>query len=269
MKRKILVLALALCLIFCLAGCGDSGSNSTEPAADATVLKVGFDAEYPPFGYIAEDGSYDGFDLAMAEEVCNRLGWEFEAIPIDWNTKDAELASGTINCIWNGFTCTGREDAYTWSDPYYDNSIVLVTKADSGIKSLADLEGKVVMAQSASSAVDALNAHPEILETCELIQEADYNTGFMDLEMGTVDAVAADLGVATFQVSERGDQYVILDEPISTEQYGIGFLLGNTELRDQVNTVVKEMAADGSMLEIAQKYVDKGLVIEALCLISK
>lgn len=75
------------------------------------------------------DGTYDGFDLAMAKELCARLGWEYEAVAIDWNSKDAELSSGTINCIWNGFTYTGRENDYTFSDPYVDNSIVMVVKA--------------------------------------------------------------------------------------------------------------------------------------------
>ena len=98
----------------------------------------------------------------MAKELCARLGWEYEAVAIDWNSKDAELSSGTINCIWNGFTYTGRENDYTFSDPYVDNSIVMVVKADSGITSLADLAGKSVMAQAASSAVDAINENEDV-----------------------------------------------------------------------------------------------------------
>ena len=145
--KKTLAVLLALCLVFTL--------TATAAFADGKLI-VGFDAEFPPYGFLAEDGSYDGFDLAMAKEVCDRLGWEFEAVPIDWDAKDAELSSGNINCIWNGFTYTGREDQYTWSEPYVDNSIVLVVKADSGISSLADLAGKTVMAQAGSSAVDAV-----------------------------------------------------------------------------------------------------------------
>lgn len=243
------------------------GSEDKDAAGDEGILKVGFDAEYPPFGYIAEDGSYDGFDLACAEEVCNRLGWEFEAIPIDWNSKDAELKAGNINCIWNGFTYTGREDEYTWSDPYADNSIVLVVKADSGITSMEDLAGKAVMAQTGSSAVDAIDANPEFKESVkEVIQLADYNLGFMELDQGTVAAVAADLGVATYNVNAKKGDYVILEVPLQKEQYAIGFLKGNDALRDQVNTVIHEMAEDGTMMEIAKKYEDKGLVLDSLIL---
>ena len=257
--KKFLCLVLALIMVLGLTACGQSSSDNK--------LIVGFDAEFPPFGYIAEDGSYDGFDLAMAQEVCKRLGWEYQAVAIDWNSKDSELKSGNINCIWNGFTYTGREDEYTWSDPYIDNSIVLVVKKDSGITSFADMAGKTVMAQTASSAVDALAENTALSDSLkEVVQLADYNMGFMELKQGTVDAIAADLGVATYQIASNDGEYVILDEPVSQEQYAIGFLLGNTELRDKVNEQLKAIAEDGTMMTIAEKYVDAGLVLDSLCL---
>ena len=257
--KKIIAVILAFVLVFSLCACGAK--------KDDNKFVVGFDAEFPPFGYIAEDGSYDGFDLAMAKEVCDRLGWEFEAVPIDWNAKDAELAAGNISCIWNGFTCTGREDEYTWSDAYVDNSIVVVVKADSGISSLADLAGKNLMVQAASSGADAVYANEELAASCNVVELPDYNMGFIEIAQGTVDAIAVDLGVAAFQIAANGGDFVILDEPVSTEQYAIGFLKGNTELRDKVNAVLLDMAADGTMLKIAENYVDVGVVIDSLCLI--
>ena len=260
MKKIItFILSTVMCLSLCSCGASETGTQT---------LTVGFDAEFPPFGFVAADGSYDGFDLAMARELCNRLGWEYQETAIDWNAKDSELSSGNINCIWNGFTCTGREDQYTWSDPYVDNSIVLVVKADSGITSMTDLAGKTVMAQAASSAVDAINANEAFKASLkEVIELADYNTGFMELKQGTVDAIAADQGVAAYQIANNEGEYIILDEAISTEQYAVGFLKGNTELRDAVNAELKKMAEDGTMLEIAQNYVDAGLVIESLCML--
>lgn len=262
--KKAICLVLSLVLVFSLAACGskDSGSETKK-------LIVGFDAEFPPFGFIDEDGNYDGFDLAMAQEVCKRLGWEYEAVAIDWDSKDAELSSGNINCIWNGFTYTGRENDYTWSDPYVDNSIVLVVKADSDIASKADLAGKSVMAQAGSSAVDALNEDESGFTASlkEVVQLADYNLGFMELDQGTVDALAVDLGVAMAQINQKAGAYTILDEAVSTEQYAIGFLKGNTELRDAVNEQLLAMAKDGTMLKIAEQYVDEGVVIDSLCLI--
>ena len=262
MKKMKRFLCLALTLVMAatmLIGCGKK---------DKQQLIVGFDAEFPPFGYLAADGTYDGFDLAMAEELCKRLGWEFKAVPIDWNSKDTELKGGNINCIWNGFTYTGRENEYTWSDPYVDNSIVIVVKADSGIKTLADLAGKTVMAQTASSAVDGIDGNESFKNSLkEVVQLADYNTGFLELKQGTVDAVAADIGVAAYQVAQNGSDYVILEEAVSTEQYAVGFLLGNTELRDAVNAELKKKAADGTKLKIAKNYESVGLVIDNLCML--
>ncbi len=261
--KRVISLALSLVLVLALAACGgkqDGGSSKK--------LIVGFDAEFPPFGFINEKGEYDGFDLAMAQEVCKRLGWEYQAVAIDWDSKDAELSSGNINCIWNGFTYTGRENDYTWSDPYVDNSIVLVVKADSGIKTKADLAGKTVMAQAGSSAVDAIEADAAFKGSLkELVQLADYNLGFMELDQGTVDALAADLGVAMAQLNQKAGAYVIIDEAVSTEQYAIGFLKGNTELRDAVNAQLHAMAEDGTMRKIAEQYVEEGVVLDSLCLL--
>lgn len=271
--KKFLCMMLALVMALALVACGgaktdEGGAKTDEGDSKVKTLIVGFDAEFPPYGFVAEDGSYDGFDLAMAKEVCDRLGWEFKAVPIDWDFKDNELSAGNINCIWNGFTYTGRENDYTWSDPYVDNQIVIVVKADSGIASFADLAGKKVMAQAASSAVDALNENTELKDTLAgVVELSDYNLGFMELEQGSVDAVAADLGVAKYQISSNDGSYVILEEPVSSEQYAVGFLKGNTELRDAVNEQLIAMAKDGTMLSIAEKYVDAGLVLENLCLI--
>ena len=284
--KKWIALLLAMVLCLSLAACGSNNDNNnannttddqntpaagqednTQPSGEKQKLIVGFDAEFPPFGFIAEDGSYDGFDLAMAKELCSRLGWDFEAVAIDWDTKDAELKAGSINCIWNGFTYTGREEEYTWSDPYVENKIVLVVKADSGITSMADLAGKTVMAQAASSAVDAIEANEEFKSSLkEVVELGDYNMGFMELAQGSVAAVAADLGVAAYQAANNEGEYVILDDAISTEQYAIGFLKGNTELRDAVNAELLKMAEDGTMMSIGENYVDKGLVLESLCL---
>ena len=277
--KKILTIVLSLCLVVgLLAGCGSSSPTAAdpteapaEPAADTSAgggkLIVGFDAEFPPFGYIAEDGSYDGFDLALAQEVCRRLGWEYEAVAIDWSAKDAELKAGNINCIWNGFTCTGREDEYTWSDAYVDNSIVAIVRADSSIESLADLAGKTVMVQTASSGLDALTANEALTASFgELVQLPDYNTGFLELRQGSVDAVVVDIGVGNYQIANTEGDYAVLGEAVSTEQYAVGFYKGNEALRDAVNEQLLAMAQDGTMLEIAQKYVDKGLSVDSLCL---
>jgi len=241
----------------------DTGEEESAGGKEkGATFTVGFDAEFPPYGYMDENGEYTGFDLELAQEVCARNGWELVKEPIDWDSKDMELSSGSIDCIWNGFTMNGREDAYTWSVPYVDNSQVFVVKSDAGISSFEDLAGKAVGVQKDSSALAALESDASELAGTfgELGQYADYNTGFMDLEAGAIDAIAIDIGVADYQIASRGEGYLILEERLATEQYGIGFLLGNEELKDQVESTLLEMAQDGKFMEIAQKYGLEGSV---------
>ncbi|MCI8727072.1 MAG: amino acid ABC transporter substrate-binding protein [Hungatella sp.] len=236
----------------------EAGQEETSEAAKAGgTFTVGFDQDFPPMGFVGDDGEYTGFDLELAKETADRLGLEFVPQPIAWDAKDMELNSGTIDCIWNGFTMNGREDDYTWSKPYMDNSQVFVVSADSGISTLGDLAGKIVEVQADSSAEAALKDNTELAGTFGTLQTTpDYNTAFMDLEMGAVDAIAMDVIVAGYQIEQRGDdgKYVILDETLASEEYGIGFKKGNEELRDKVQTTLEEMAADGTLKEISDKW---------------
>lgn len=266
MSKKILSLVLAAGMILSFAACGNSSTGTASDAAASnsdTKFIVGFDAEYPPYGFKDEaTGEYVGSDLDLAQEVCDRRGWELEKQPIDWDSKDMELNSGSIDCIWNGMTYTGREAQYTWSDPYVDNSIMVVVAADSDISSLADLAGKTVTTQADSSALTALTEGDavELAGTfAALEQVADYNTAFMNLKSGAVDAIAVDIGVAQYQLNNNPDGYKMLDEPISKEQYAIAFKLGNEELRDQVQETLYEMLDDGTFMEIINNYKEYNL----------
>ena len=249
MKKLVSILLTVAMAATLLVGCGN----------DDNTLIVGFDAEFPPYGYQDDNGEYVGFDLDLAAEVCVRNGWELVKQPINWDSKDMELDAETIDCIWNGFTMTGRETEYTWTCAYIDNSQVFVVKADSGITTLEDLKNKNVGVQADSSALAALQSTEEggaaeLADTfLSLTQYGDYNTGFMELESGVIDALAMDIGVAQYQMEARGDEYVMLEEKLATEQYAIGFKLGNTDLRDQVEKTLLEMAEDGTILEIAKQ----------------
>lgn len=278
-KRATLLLALAMLATTVLAGCGSkedkSADNKKEDKKEAKVenddetLIVGFDASFPPYGYKDDDGEYVGFDLELAQEVCDRNDWKLVKQPIDWDAKDMEIDSGTIDCIWNGFTMNGREDEYTWSDPYIDNKQVIVVATDSGINSFDDLSGKLVETQADSSALAALQGDQKELAGTfgSLTEIAEYNTAFMDLESGACAAIAMDIGVAYYQINSRKnpDDYKVLDEEISSEQYAVGFKLGNEELRDKVQATLDEMAEDGTVAKIAEKYEDFG-VPGSLCI---
>lgn len=287
MKKKVLMAVLVSAAAFSMAACsgGQTEETTAETAAETEAAKeteaeessaqteaadaeseeaaggtliVGFDQDFPPMGFVGDDGEYTGFDLELAQEVASRLGLEYTPQPIAWDSKDLELDSGNIDCIWNGFTITGREDDYTWTEPYMANTQVFVVAKDSGIASVDDLAGKVVEVQTDSSAQAALNENPDLTATFgQLLTTADYNTAFMDLEQGAVDAIAMDVIVAGYQIQQRGVDFVILDDAISEEEYAVGFKKGNEALRDQVQGALEEMAADGTLAEISNKWFGK------------
>ena len=270
MNRKIGVILALVLVAFLVMGSASAGlfdflggnSSSRNVTNDNNTFIVGFDAEFPPYGFSDGKGGYQGFDLDLAQEVCNRNNWTLVKQPIDWDAKDSELNSGTIDCIWNGFTINGREKDYTWSDAYIDNKQVVVVKEDSGINSLDDLKGKTVETQKDSSALAALKGDNKTLgdSFAKLVEVADYNTGIMDLKSGACDAVALDIGVAQYQVSNGNNTGLkILNDSISSEQYGIGFKLGNTALKDQVQKTLDEMYADGTVAKIAENYSSYGV----------
>lgn len=260
-----------------LSGCGGASTENKEEATTTVTsieeasteavaetggtFTVGFDQDFPPMGFVDEEtGEFTGFDLDLAAEVASRLGLEIKYQPIAWDAKDAELSSGTIDCIWNGFTINGREDDYTWSEAYMKNNQVFVVKKDSGITSSADLAGKIVDVQTDSSAEVALNDNTELSGSfAQLIQVADYNTAFMDLESGAVDAIAMDDTVASYQIEKRNADFVVLEESIAAEEYGIGFKKGNEELRDKVQATLEDMAADGTMAKISTEWFGKDI----------
>ena len=235
-------------------------TEASEAGAAGGTFTVGFDLEFPPMGYVGDDGEYTGFDLEVAEEVAKRLGMEFFPQPVDWTAKDMELESGNIDCCWNGFTMTGREDDYTWTEAYMANQQVFVVTAESGIKTLADLAGKVVEVQAESSAEAALKDDPDLTGTFGTLQTTpDYNTAFMDLQMGAVDAIAMDEVVARFQIEQRQVDFIVLDETLAAENYAVGFKKGNDALKDQVQAQLEALAADGTLAKISEKWFDKDI----------
>ena len=239
--KKLLSLALALLLAACCLPFLFSCKKEEKK------LILGFDATYPPYGYLDEaTGKYVGFDLEYAQKVCNNLGYKLELLPIEWASKDEQLKTGAIDFIWNGFTYEGREEAYEWSDRYLNNSIVVLVKSDSGISALSDLAGKIVTVQSKSSGETALSEKSDLVASFKNGKyelDADYTAAFNRLSAGAVEAIVVDVGVAEYLIRDKAG-YKILNEQISTETYGVGFLKGNTALRDEINAEMKKIATE-------------------------
>lgn len=244
----------------------ESASASSASAVEIDKLVVGFDQEYPPYGYIGDDGEFTGFDLELAQEVCARNGWEYVAQPINWDTKLEELNAGAFDCIWNGFTMQGREGDYAFSEPYMDNGQVVLVKADSDIQDLDDLAGKVVATQVDSAAEELLvegGDQAELGASFAALETRDtYAIAVTELDAGAFDALACDLSIAAFYTAGNPDAYRVLPTNLSEESYAVAFRTTDTALADQVTSTLRDMVADGFVQDLCAKYADDGITFD-------
>lgn len=259
--KKIIAIVLTVMMVLALGA-----------SAESITFKMGFDAEYPPYTYMDDSGEYTGFDVEMCKAVCEKLGWDLELIPINWDTKLITLEAKEIDCIWSGLTIDVLDpEAYTLSMAYSDNTQMILTKADSGIATLADLAGKIVGVQLGTSAdlllqdEEGQKALADTFEGGEPMRFSDYNTCFTELQAGSIDAIAIDIGVAANKIKEYGDAYVMLEESIASEKYGICFRKDDAEMCAQIESAYMELVADGTYKTLAEKY---GLDVNALCLLN-
>ncbi len=282
MKKKIALILAGVILVLSLglAACGTGSDTTDTDAANGTesaegekmvvddakvaaaandgIFKIGLDPEFPPMGFRDTDGNYVGFDIDLAKEVAKRLGMEFEAVPINWDAKNMELGAGNIDCIWNGFTMTGREGDYLWTSPYVSNAQVVVVNENSGIESEADLAGKVLALQQGSTAENALNSRTDIKDSlANTLFVADNVSALNELKVGGVDAVLVDEVVADYYMAQNPGLKTVAS--LAQETYGVGFALGNSALRDKVETTLQEMAADGTMKKISEEWFGKDI----------
>ena len=254
MKKMIAVL-MAAAMLLALCACGNTAAPSAAPAEKKTFI-MGIDPEYPPFSYLGDDGKYTGFDVEVCQAVCDYLGWKLEIFGVNWDEKLIQLDSMECDCVWSGMTILDsmKEAGYVISEPYYDNTQVLVVKADSGFTSSADLAGKIVAVQLGTSGEALLNGDlADLAASFENVLTCDsFLKCFTELEGNAVDAVFVDLPVAASYAANH-DDVSIIDEELGAEQYGIAFRSGDAELCAQVEEAVQALVENGTYAEIAAK----------------
>ena len=256
MKKIVKLLLASGILVSSLSGC--------KKAYEGKFV-LGLDASFPPMGFTEADGTITGYDIDLAKEVSKRLNLEFVAKPINWEAKELELSSGSIDCIWNGFTMTEeRLEKMAFTSAYLNNDQILVVRNDGTINSLKDAEGKVIGCQSGSSAEEAIESNKEFASSLKSVKKYEDNlTALNDLEVGGIDAVVMDSVVADYTIKIGKRNLTVVEESLSKEAYGIGFRNDENgiELRDKVQKVLLEMAEDGTVAKISENWFGKDISV--------
>ena len=247
MKKLVAVCLIAVLIMSCFAGCG--GGKKT--------VVVGYTI-YAPMNYEDENGNLIGFDTELAEAVFSNLGYEVIFQKIDWNSKYTDLNSGTIDCVWNGFTCNSADDdgilrseKVDFSYNYMENRQVIVVRKDSGIASAEDLVGKAGAVEEGSAGESYAAAFEGAM-----IKGFTYQTDCLfEVNAGTMDFAVLDAQLAKSYAGKGDYSNLMIVEELSSdvEYYAIGFKKGS-ELTALVNEQLEKLAADGTIAKLAEKY---------------
>lgn len=273
------LLAIVLATLMCLTvfvGCqiddvADDTNVKEEVASDLADIKeagklvVGI-TYFAPMNYIDDNGELVGFETEFAKAVAEKLGVAAEFVEIDWGTKEIELASGNIDCIWNGMTITPeREETMSISTPYMQNKQVLVAKAENAelYATAEGLKDKTIVAEAESAGESVANENPLFADS-NYIATKDMATALMEVASGTADACVVDFVTSIGMIGEDTDYenlVVVATEEFSPEQYGIAFRKGS-DTTDAVNAAIAELIADGTLPAIAANYKLDDLLIK-------
>lgn len=262
-KIKTLLVGLAATTTI-LAACGDTEeSTSSSKTEEKEVLIIGIDDKFAPMGFRDESNEIVGFDIDYARAAADQMGVEVEFQPIDWKTKEVELASSRIDLIWNGYTITDeRKEKVLFTEPYLENAQVVMTLKDSDLASIEDLAGKDVGIQALSSAVDAINAHSVKDEIASLSEYGDNVLALTDLKAGRTQAVIIDSVVGEYYMTQEPDTFKILDDALAPEQYGVGVKKGNEELLEELQAALDIMNENGVAAKISEKWFGEDRILK-------
>lgn len=246
MKKLVSVLLVAMLMASVFVGCGSENNGD--------VLRVGTNAEFPPFEYVGDNGEPDGFDIALIKAIGEKLGYEVVVENMEFTSLVGSIGT-KIDVAIAGMTIDEeRLQSVDFSDPYYDAIQYIIVKEGSDIKTAADLEGKKIGVQLGTTGDYAV-------EEIEGATAAQYNKGVdavNDLLNGRVDCVIIDKNPALVFESEYegivalpGDQF-----DFGVEQYAIALPKGDTELAGKINKALEELKEDGTYDKLVQQYIE-------------
>lgn len=272
MKKKLLVLLTVMIMVlgcFAMTGCGggDEGSgddNSWAYIEEKGELVVGLDDTFAPMGFRDEAGNLVGFDIDLANAVGEELGVKVTFQPINWDSKEMELESKNIDCIWNGMSATPeRMESMSLSYKYLNNKIVVMA-LDENVKvtKAEDLANYNIGTQADSAALETMKSDAGWDSFAENVTEyKTYDQALMDMQAGRIDCIVVDQVLGEYKNSKLQEKMIVCDYNFGDDYYAIGFRAGETELTNKVNDAIKALIDDGTAAEISNSWFGKDIVV--------
>jgi ABC-type amino acid transport substrate-binding protein len=249
----LIALIALLATVLVAVGCG--GDDNKDQSGDLTTitngkLKVGSDIPYPPFEF-GRAPDYEGFDVDLVKQIAKKLDLEAEFVKTPFDTIFRNLAQGKFDMVATASTISAeREKEVDFSDPYFAADQSLMVKKGSDIKTVDDVEGKVVGAQLGTTGADYAkdNTKAKSIRTYDLIDDA-----FKALEAGQVEAVINDCPVSSYAQKEH-ESLVVVQAVTTNESYGFAFPSGSDALREAFNKELSQLKDDGTVEELSRKW---------------
>lgn len=278
MKKKLLVIAACLLLtLSCLAGCSSNDKqssnagqqNATEPTGWAYIedkgeMIIGLDDAFAPMGFRDENGNLVGFDIDLANAVGEVLGINMVFQPINWDSKDLELSSKRIDCIWNGMSVLPeRIEAYSLTKKYLNNKIVIMTlDPELQITSTADLANVKLGTQVSSAALSTMQSNPDWATfEANVTEYATYDEAILAMQGGRVQAIVVDQVLGEYKNANMDSQMSVCEFDFGDDFYAIGCRKGETDVADKINEAIQTLIDNGKAAEISEKWFGTNIVI--------
>ncbi len=241
----------------------DGAGTTLEDIKTKGELVIGLDDTFAPMGFHDTDGTLVGFDIDLGEAVCAELGIQATFQPIDWNSKEMELSSGNIDCIWNGMSATPeRQQSMSLSQPYLNNKIIVMTNEGVTIASKEDMANFNIGIQGGSAALEAVQ-NDSIYESIKdkITEYPTYDEVIMDIEAGRLDCMVIDEVFGNYKNAKLDNKFGTAEFDFGDDLYAIGFRKGDTELTESINQALNTLIENGKAAEISDKWFGKDLVI--------
>ncbi|MEO7953191.1 MAG: glutamine ABC transporter substrate-binding protein [Polaromonas sp.] len=239
-RRNLLLASLAALTLF-----------STGAHAQDKVLRVGTDATFPPMEFV-ENGKRTGFDIELVEALAKAMGKQVEWVDIDFKGLIPGLISRRFDMAVSAIYITDeRKKAVDFSNSYYAGGLVVMTKTgNTSIKKLTDLDGKKVSVQVGTKSVGYLEEHYPKVQRVEVEKNQEM---FNLVDIGRADAAVTGKPAA-YQYLRTRPGMRVLEEQLTTEEYGIALRKDSPELTRSVNTALAKLKADGTYAAIVKKW---------------